>query len=180
MSRRSKPVSDEDIFNDSRTLSALATATAPVIEPPVERIQEAVNPTPVVPPPQTMQPIAPTPKTAVMQVEEKVVVVPDQAPAYEPHVTLKLRVPQAMRADFKRFTAELGAALGVTVDDSNVARPLIEHFLSEQGPRIIEAASAQLGPLKRPANGDAVGMAEFDDAIGKVYQEARKRRRAKA
>ena len=84
-----------------------------------------------------------------------------------------------MRSDYKRFTAELAAALGVTVDDSNVGRPLIEHFLGEQSERILEIARTHAGTLKRPANGDAVGMAEFDDAIGKIFAEARKRRRTR-
>ena len=48
----------------------------------------------------------------------------------------------------------------------------------EQRERILEEAAAFKGKLKRPANGDAVGMAEFDHAIGEIFREARKRRRA--
>ena len=57
---------------------------------------------------------------------------------------------------------------------------VIEHFLYEQCERILEAAGNHGTALKRPANGDAVGMAEFDETLGKIFQEARKRRRTKA
>ncbi|MCP5055149.1 MAG: hypothetical protein GY937_00315 [bacterium] len=92
---------------------------------------------------------------------------------------LKFRVPQTLRSEFHTFKAELSAALGgIALDDSNLARPLVEYFLVEQRERILEEAVAFKGKLKRPANGDAVGMAEFDHTIGEIFREARKRRRA--
>ena len=65
---------------------------------------------------------------------------------------------------------------GVALDDSNLARPLVEHFLVEHRERILEEAAAFRGQLKRPPNGDAVGMAEFDHVIGDIFNRARRRR----
>jgi len=102
---------------------------------------------------------------------------PEELP--EPNVPLKFRVPQTLRSEFQTFKAELSAALGgVVLDDSNLGRPLLEHFLVEQRERIIETAAAFKGKLRRPANGDAVGMAEFDHTLGEIFGEARKRRRS--
>ena len=95
----------------------------------------------------------------------------------EPNVPLKFRVPQTLRSEFHRFKAELAAVLGgVALDDSNLARPLVELFLVEQRDRILEEAAAFRGLLKRPPNGDAVGMAEFDHTIGEIFRRARRRR----
>jgi len=195
----------EDIFGNSRTMEALAAATAPVTEPvaplreasPVVAVPSAPEPAPE-PATEPEKPSetgkkgwqtrgiaqegakARTPAPKVTKAESAAPAAAEEvAPAHEPHVTLKLRVPQSMRSDFKRFTAELGAALGVPVDDSNVGRPLLEQFLNEQCERILEAAGNHGSPLKRPANGDAVGMAEFDETLGRIFQEARKRRRTK-
>ena len=101
---------------------------------------------------------------------------PEELP--EPNVPLKFRVPQTLRSEFQTFKAELSAALGgVVLDDSNLGRPLLEYFLVDQRDRILEAATGFKGKLRRPANGDAVGMAEFDHTLGEVFGEARKRRR---
>ena len=103
----------------------------------------------------------------------------EPTPLPEPNVPLKFRVPQNLRSEFQTFKAELSAALGgVALDDSNLGRPLLEHFLLDQRDRILEAAGAFRGELRRPANGDAVGMAEFDHTLGEIFREARKRRRA--
>ena len=102
---------------------------------------------------------------------------PEKLP--EPNVPLKFRVPQTLRSEFQTFKAEFSAALGgVVLDDSNLGRPLLEHFLVDQRDRILEAAAGFKGKLRRPANGDAVGMAEFDHTLGEIFGEARKRRRA--
>jgi hypothetical protein len=103
---------------------------------------------------------------------------PEPEPLPEPNVPLKFRVPQTLRSEFQTFKAELSAALGgVALDDSNLGRPLLEHFLVEQRERILESATSFKGRLRRPANGDAVGMAEFDHLLGEIFGEARRRRR---
>jgi hypothetical protein len=103
---------------------------------------------------------------------------PEPEPLLEPNVPLKFRVPQTLRSEFQTFKAELSAALGgIALDDSNLGRPLLEHFLVEQRERILESAGAFKGRLRRPANGDAVGMAEFDLLLGEIFGEARRRRR---
>jgi hypothetical protein len=99
-------------------------------------------------------------------------------PLLEPNVPLKFRVPQTLRSEFQTFKAELSAVLGgIALDDSNLGRPLLEHLLLEQRERILEAAGSFRGKLRRPANGDAVGMAEFDHLLGEIFGEARRRRR---
>jgi len=85
-------------------------------------------------------------------------------------------VPQTLRSEFHRFKADLAAELGVALDDSNLARPLVEIFLIEQRERVLEEAGAFRGRIKRPPNGDAVGMAEFDHTIGEIFRKARRRR----
>ena len=90
---------------------------------------------------------------------------------------LKFRVPQSLRSEFHRFKAELAAVLGgVALDDSNLARPLVELFLVEQSERILKEASTFRGQIKRPPNGDAVGMAEFDHALGNIFRRAARQR----
>jgi len=118
-------------------------------------------------------------KTRKGRAEEAEEPEPEELP--EPNVPLKFRVPQTLRSEFQTFKAELSAALGgVVLDDSNLGRPLMEQFLVDQRERILEAAGAFKGKLRRPANGDAVGMAEFDHTLGEIFREARKRRRSAA
>ena len=124
---------------------------------------------------------APKPSASALKGREAAPEAPAAEALPEPNVPLKFRVPQTLRSEFQTFKAELSAALGgVALDDSNLGRPLLEHFLVEQRDRILEAASAFKGRMRRPANGDTVGMAEFDHALGEIFSEARKRRRASA
>jgi hypothetical protein len=192
-----------DIFSSPRLSNAMAAATSP--EPLVPSAAEAPSPAPrEVPEEQRFAPLrslsappemrreapetdafaAPEPparsapakgrKGRAEPVEE-----PEPELVLEPNVPLKFRVPQTLRSEFQTFKAELSAALGgVALDDSNLGRPLLEHFLVEQRERILEAASSFKGRLRRPANGDAVAMAEFDHSLGEIFSEARKRRRA--
>lgn len=192
-----------DIFADERLSSAMQAATSPVPVP-------ADEPKEVLPAPETREPalrslpsppeMAPetAPRAPISEPQKALETAPteDPKPAKgrangaeepeveefpEPNVPLKFRVPQTLRSEFHTFKAELSAALGgIALDDSNLARPLVEYFLVEQRERILEEAVAFKGRLKRPANGDAVGMAEFDHTIGEIFREARKRRRASA
>lgn len=188
MRRRPANTADDplDIFDDERFSRALAGATH---HPPSARAQ---TPDP-----------APSPGTAHAPSSVELRVDPDIAPEPrapraeepgsegrahrlaaaetpslpEPNVTLRFRVPQTLRSEFQTFKAELAAVLGgIALDDSNLARPLLEHFLVEYRTRILEEAAAFRGRLKRPANGDAVGMAEFDHAIGDIFRKAHRRR----
>jgi len=198
-----------DIFSSPRLSSAMAAATStdPLPPPAPEALLSAPLPGPIeAPEEQRVSPLrsvaAPlelrreAPKTEAFEAPEpparapvakarKGRAEPEEEPetpaAIEPNVPLKFRVPQTLRSEFQTFKAELSAALGgVALDDSNLGRPLLEHFLVEQRERILEAAAAFKGRLRRPANGDAVGMAEFDHALGEIFGEARKRRRAAA
>ena len=194
-----------DIFSDDRLANAMEAATSPV-PPPAHEPQAALPaPTPApearesalrsVPTERERAPEAPAerpvsepePAQEVAAKEEPKAAKgrangaaePEVEEPPEPNVPLKFRVPQTLRSEFHTFKAELSAALGgIALDDSNLARPLFEYFLVEQRERILEEAAAFKGKLKRPANGDAVGMAEFDHTIGEIFQAARKRRRS--
>ena len=179
MRKRPPTLEDEplDIFTDERFSSALEGATRPTAPP-----SPAPAPAPRAPPPPAAAaergaPRTARPGTTARLVAEASAATPDTLPLPEPNVPLKFRVPQSLRSEFHRFKAELAAALGgVALDDSNLARPLIEHFLVVQGDRILKEASTCRGQIKRPPNGDAVGMAEFDHAIGNIFQKATRRR----
>ena len=172
-----------DIFNDDRLSTAAAAATAPLIpEPAPSELRypqsseiEAENSPRT---PELGQGKGGVGQGAQASSEAAPVTAPLPEAPVEPNVPLKFRVPQSMRSDFQTFKAELSAVLGVALDDSNLGRPLIENILAEQKERILEAAEGFRGRLKRPANGDAVGMAEFDHTLGELFHDARKRRRA--
>jgi hypothetical protein len=202
--RPNNAVEPLDIFSSPRLGAAMAAATSPeplappALEPPVQlrggeaepvrpsglrtvsvpeqaRIEAPVAPAVAAPEPASEHAMRAR-KGRVAAAPE-----PEPEPVLEPNVPLKFRVPQTLRSEFQTFKAELSAALGgVALDDSNLGRPLLEHFLVEQRERILEAAGAFKGRLRRPANGDAVGMAEFDHLLGEIFGEARKRRRSSA
>jgi len=194
-----------DIFSEERLTNAMTAATSPVppaaAEPqrvlpasvPVQETRESTlrsvpsrpERAPEEPPerpvsePEPAREAAPKEEPAAAKGRANGAEAPEVEEPPEPNVPLKFRVPQTLRSEFHTFKAELSAALGgIALDDSNLARPLVEYFLVEQRERILEEAAAFKGKLKRPANGDAVGMAEFDHAIGEIFREARKRRRA--
>ena len=188
MRRRPATPPDEplDIFEDDRFRVALAGATQPAhadaAEPPTP--SPAPNPTPAPPTEElarerdaTRRPRASRPAQRAAR-GRAIPTAADQTPRpREQNVPIRFRVPQTLRSEFQTFKAELSAALGgIALDDSNLARPLVEHFLVEHRERILEEAVAFRGQLKRPANGDAVGMAEFDHAIGEIFRRARRRR----
>ena len=178
--RKPPPIATDaplDIFDDDRFAAALAGATRPTAAAPTA-------PPPTLPAsalpaalaeghaPRTS---APTTTTRLARKGRPAIAQIPSLP--ESNVPLKFRVPRSLRSEFHRFKAELAAALGgVALDDSNLARPLVELFLVEQSERIIEEASAFHGQIKRPPNGDAVAMAEFDHAIGNIFRKAARHR----
>lgn len=203
--RPNNAVEPLDIFSSPRLGAAMAAATSPEpILPPApaaplqlrsgEPEEARYSPLRTVPEPQsdrteaevrgpaepasaapatTSRPAPKARKGRAAPIEE-----PEPEPLPESNVPLKFRVPQTLRSEFQTFKAELSAALGgVALDDSNLGRPLLEHFLLDQRERILEAAGAFRGKLRRPANGDAIGMAEFDHLLGEIFGEARRRRR---
>jgi hypothetical protein len=194
-----------DIFENPRLSSAMAAATSPEPVPRAPsqarlQVPEEVEPapatslrsvprapesTPTEPPEAPSSASEPAPKPVETgpakgrKGRAEVAEEPEPEELPEPNVPLKFRVPQTLRSEFQTFKAELSAALGgVVLDDSNLGRPLLEHFLVDQRDRIIETAATFKGKLRRPANGDAVGMAEFDHTLGEIFSEARKRRRS--
>ena len=187
MRRRPANAPDDslDIFDGDRFIAALAGATQPAAPASAEPSPpHPVNPVSEAPPeklttrPDTapQSPPATTARSATKGWANRRATA-ETPPSPEPNVPLKFRVPQTLRSEFHRFKAELAVVLGgVALDDSNLARPLVEFFLLEQGDRILEEAAAFRGHIRRPPNGDAVGMAEFDHAIGEIFRRARRRR----
>lgn len=184
--RPSPATTDEalDIFDDERFATAMDAATrSPAETAPVEPSRPlptvsgpAASPDRRIPEARTAPRSTPTTQR---QPGKRKAAAPSaletQVPP-EPNVPLKFRVPQTLRSEFHRFKADLAAELGVALDDSNLARPLVEIFLIEQRERVLEEAGAFRGRIKRPPNGDAVGMAEFDHTIGEIFRKARRRR----
>jgi len=199
--KRGEPI---DIFADERLTSAMSAAIAPSAPPPVaeaafepeptaapRREEGAAPPAPLTLAP-ALEPSAPIsaspephspPETRVRaRSRAEVEAVEDAsvmaAEAIEANVGFKFRVPQSLRSDFESFKAELSAALGgVRLDDSNLARPILERFLVEERDAILQVAKENRGRLRRPANRDAIAMAEFDDALGQLFREASPPRR---
>ncbi len=200
-----------DIFDDEigRAADAVKAATAPAVAPPSaapsppasENGSEAPQPSSpkvVSLPPSTEALPQDTPEKASLAPQKrraknptreapKTETAPQAAPetaspAPEPNVGLKFRVPQSVKSDFQTFIAELSAALGgVSLDDSNIGRPVLELLLLEHRGRILQAAKEHRGELRRPTNRDVVAMAEFDEALGEILREgiaSRKRGRA--
>ena len=187
MRKRPSTTSDEplDIFTDERFTTALAGATRPADPSETEPLPtEPIDPPPSAPTEQPVRELERAPRSQVPRPAEPanqgraiLPTVKETPPPPEPNVPFRLRVPQNLRSEFHRFKAELASVLGgVALDDSNLVRPLIEDFLVEHRDRILEEAAAFRGRLKRPPNGDAVGMAEFDHALGEIFRKARRRR----
>ena len=151
-----------DIFSDERLANALAGATRPTTadsaepQPPLP-----ARPIPAVPP--ETRASEPEPDAAAHQSPPTTTdrnfrkrrarkpAPPEKPTPPEPNVPLRFRVPQTLRSEFQKFKAELAAVLGgVALDDSNLARPLVEHFLVEHRERILEEAAAFRGQLKTP------------------------------
>ena len=162
-----------DIFDSPRLSNAIASATSSEpLGPPVSGAQESaakegksdLRPVPSAPESapaerakQPSQATEPAPKQLETEVaksrkgraEAEEEPEPEKLP--EPNVPLKFRVPQTLRSEFQTFKAEFSAALGgVVLDDSNLGRPLLEHFLVDQRDRILEAAAGFKGKLRRP------------------------------
>ena len=175
-----------DIFDDERFSRAIEEATQPTLptSPQTPAPSESSSPTQSISsinhggePGDPPEPGAPTGDQATAQGTAQRPAARDNRSLPEPNVTLRFRVPQTLRSEFQTFKAELAAVLGgIALDDSNLARPLLEHFLVQYRTRILEEATGYRGRLKRPANGDAVGMAEFDHTIGEIFRAARRRR----
>jgi len=178
--RRRPPTSHDeplDIFSNERLTSALAGAVEPSSPPLSAPARTPRARTAQVDMAEPAAHRAASSAPAQVERRRRRAAVGPMVALPEPNVPLKFRVPQSLRSEFHRFKAELAAALGgIALDDSNLARPLVELFLVEQSERILEEASVYRGQIKRPPNGDAVGMAEFDDAIGTIFRRASRRR----
>ena len=111
------------------------------------------------------------------QQKPRVVVEPDNNTE---NVTLRFRVPSGLKGDWSEFKGELSSALGVSLNDSNLGRPLFELLMVDYREQILEQAAEIRGTLKRPALNDRMGMAEFDEEIGQMLKKAIKQRRKKS
>lgn len=168
-----------DIFSDGRLDEAMAAATAPVVDDPEPQTTLAAKLVPIRAPkreePASQTVEAPTANTAAKPTSA------DAAPRHIPreeHVGFKWKIPRALKGEFLTFIAQFASALEVHLEDSNVGRALLEQFLVEDSERILSYAQTHRGTLHRPHKGDHVGMAEFDQRIGDIIREGRKKRRS--
>lgn len=83
---------------------------------------------------------------------------------------LKFRVPRSERNDVMRIVSRLGEQLQTSVEWSHVGRALVV-LLRHAESEIIKQARRN-GPLTRPANDQAIALAEFEQRIAQVLLRA--------
>lgn len=83
---------------------------------------------------------------------------------------LKFRVPRSERNDVMRIVSRLGEQLQTSVEWSHVGRALVV-LLRHAESEIIKQARRN-GPLTRPANDQAIALAEFEQRIAQVFLRA--------
>jgi len=83
---------------------------------------------------------------------------------------LKFRVPRSERNDVMRIVSRLGEQLQTSVEWSHVGRALVV-LLRHAESEIIKQARKN-GPLTRPANDQAIALAEFEQRIAQVLLRA--------
>ncbi len=83
---------------------------------------------------------------------------------------LKFRVPRSERNDVMRIVSRLGEQLQTSVEWSHVGRALV--VLLRHGESEIIKQARRNGPLTRPANDQAIALAEFEQRIAQVLLRA--------
>lgn len=98
----------------------------------------------------------------------------------ESNVEFRFRIPKELKVEWATFKAELSGRLdGVSLDDSNVGRALMEVILFDYKDQILSQAGEFEGQLRRPANTDRVGMAELEAEISEIFRKGLRQRRRK-
>jgi hypothetical protein len=83
---------------------------------------------------------------------------------------LKFRVPRSERNDVMRIVSRLGEQLQTSVEWSHVGRALVVLLRHAEG-EIIKQARRN-GALTRPANDQAIALAEFEQRIAQILLRA--------
>jgi hypothetical protein len=130
-------------------------------------------PAPVTPPPNSVpHPPAPVRVPSTARVEELEEPLEEQQ---EPQASLvperldkplKFRLPRSERTDVMRIVSRLGDQLQTSVEWSHVGRALVV-LLRHAESDIIKQARRN-GPLTRPANDQAIALAEFEQKIAQI------------
>jgi hypothetical protein len=83
---------------------------------------------------------------------------------------LKFRLPRSERTDVMRIVSRLGDQLQTSVEWSHVGRALVV-LLRHAESEIIKQARRN-GPLTRPANDQAIALADFEQRIAQILLRA--------
>jgi hypothetical protein len=83
---------------------------------------------------------------------------------------LKFRVPRSERNDIMRIVSRLGEQVQTSVEWSHVGRALVV-LLRHAESEIVKQARRN-GPLTRPANDQAIALAEFEQRIAQILLRA--------
>ena len=163
-----------DPFNTiSQTLTALAVEEpTPAAQGPDERVRRPIPPEPrqpvgvrPLPGPATVvqddsgggeQPNRPKPARAV-------------SPASALRTTKRFKTTRGEGLRHDQAAVRLGAKLGISIDFSKLTRALWEVYLRHEED-ILRNVPAD-GTWERPANQDAVGLAELDEQIAKLVED---------
>lgn len=86
---------------------------------------------------------------------------------------MKTRFGQSETEANAIFTGYLGEVMGSKVTESHVTRALWS--LARRAEQEIEDLAAQAPQIPRPAHGDRMGMAAYEDAIAEFLLQAMKR-----
>ena len=83
---------------------------------------------------------------------------------------LKFRLPRSERTDVMRIVSRLGEQLQTSVEWSHVGRALVVLLRHAEG-EVIKHARRN-GPLTRPANDQAIALADFEQRIAQILLRA--------
>ena len=150
---------------------------APPHETPYRPVDDALvravlNPEPAAPDPGEYHPPAP-PKLVGIQGRKDAQPAPEPpaAPAAE-KLTREKRVLLTPTEEWEldRLVADMAAQLRTPLKPSHVLRAVVT-LLQHAGDELVKQ-SRRVGPLKRPANNDAVGLAAFEHYLAQVIDSA--------
>lgn len=106
----------------------------------------------------------PVPLPATVRTTEQ----PDQSVALRITKRIKISKQEAARLDMAAL--RLSATVGIGVDLSKITRALWEIYLTHEE-EILRSLPADAVPAKRPANHDAIGLAELDERLANMIGE---------
>jgi len=91
------------------------------------------------------------------------------APSVALRMTKRFKTTKEEGLRLDQAALRLGAKLGMSVDVSKISRALWEVYLRHEE-EILRSAPEDMG-VSRPANNDAVGLAEYDERLAELISE---------